>query len=218
MRRGEQVAAADHMGDALRGVVERDGEVIGGGGRPCARGPRRRGTAGRRGRCRRRRRATSIPPRAWGGIAERWPCRAASNAACPGPALRAPGTSPDTPPPRAHAARSCWRRCRRGCRSRGRAGPCHATGRAPPGRAAALRLEHRFAVPAEPEPFEVRQDRVDMGPAAAGAVDILDPQQEAPAKRTCVRVRLHRRPGVAEVEPPGGAGRESRDDHRETRT
>jgi hypothetical protein len=44
-----------------------------------------------------------------------------------------------------------------------------------------LRLEGDFAVPADPQPFEIAEDCVDMLGAAAGAVDILDAQAEASA-------------------------------------
>ena len=82
----------------------------------------------------------------------------------------------------------------------------------------ALRLEHHLAVPCQPEPFEIGEDRGDMFGAAAGAVDILDAQQEAAAVRAGIIVREDRRPGVAEMQPPRGAGRESGVDNRKSGT
>src|SRR3546814_1227842 len=46
---------------------------------------------------------------------------------------------------------------------------------------APVRLEQHVAVPAQPQPGEVGEDRLDMLGAAARAVDILDPEQEPPA-------------------------------------
>jgi hypothetical protein len=79
-----------------------------------------------------------------------------------------------------------------------------------------LRLVRHLAIPAEAQPFEVAKDRLDMLGPAAGAVDILDPQAEAPAMPPREVVRLDRRIGVAEVQATGGTGRESRVDKHQT--
>ena len=71
-------------------------------------------------------------------------------------------------------------------------------------------------VPAQAEPFEVPQDRLDMLGPGAGAVDILDAQGEAAAMRPRVIVRLDRRPGMAQVQAPRRARRESRVDNHQT--
>src|SRR3546814_10450714 len=68
------------------------------------------------------------------------------------------------------------------------------------------------AVPAQPQPGEVGEDRLDMLGAAARAVDILDPEQEPPAAGARGIMRADRREGVAEMQPPGRARREPRDD------
>ena len=71
------------------------------------------------------------------------------------------------------------------------------------------RLEDRGLVPAQPQPAQILDDSGDMlGPAAAG-IDILDAQQVAPALRPDEVMRAHRREGVAEVETPGRARRET---------
>jgi hypothetical protein len=53
---------------------------------------------------------------------------------------------------------------------------------------------------------------------AARSVDILYPQQEPAARRARKIMRLHRGEGMAQVQPPGRAWREARDDrHRQLR-
>ncbi len=76
-----------------------------------------------------------------------------------------------------------------------------------------VRLEHDLAVPGQPQPVQVAQDRIDMFGPAARAVDILDPQQEASAARAREIMRTDRGKGVACVQPPGRAGGEAGDDH-----
>jgi hypothetical protein len=71
------------------------------------------------------------------------------------------------------------------------------------------RLAQYRPVPAQPEPREILLDRRDEALAAARAVDILDTQQEAAARRPRVIVRLERGIGMAEVQPPGRARRET---------
>jgi hypothetical protein len=80
----------------------------------------------------------------------------------------------------------------------------------------ALGLEDDLAVPAQPEPFEIGKDRGDMLGPAPRPVDILDPEQEHAPGRPREIMRLQRGPGVAQMEPPGGAWRESRNDSHES--
>ena len=67
----------------------------------------------------------------------------------------------------------------------------------------ALELEYRVAVPVEPEPLHARQDRVDRGLGGAGAVGILDPQQELAAVVAGVEQVEQRGARAAEVEVAG---------------
>ena len=73
----------------------------------------------------------------------------------------------------------------------------------------ALGLEDDLLVPVYPEPAQILEDALDMFGATAGRVDILDAQQETPAALPGEVVREQRREGVAEVEPPGRARRET---------
>ena len=77
-------------------------------------------------------------------------------------------------------------------------------------------LPGHLAVPAQAEPFQVPQYRLDMLGPRAGAVDILDAQREAPALRPRMIMRLDGRPGMAEVQPPRRARRETRVDNHQT--
>jgi hypothetical protein len=65
-------------------------------------------------------------------------------------------------------------------------------------------------VPAQTEPFEVGQHLIRQFGPAAGAVDILDPDQKfaAPSTMRPARqiMRDHRRIGVAKVQQAVGAG------------
>ena len=77
---------------------------------------------------------------------------------------------------------------------------------------AARRLEQHRPVPIQPQPLKVGQDRSDMIGAAARAIDILDPQEEAPAARARQIVRQHRRIGVPQMQPPCRTRRKARND------
>ena len=80
------------------------------------------------------------------------------------------------------------------------------------------RLHAHRAVPIEAEPgrSSTIAGRV-FRPAAAG-IDVLQPQQEAPARLARPPPGEQRRMGVAEMQKPGRAGREARDDgHAEGR-
>jgi hypothetical protein len=79
-------------------------------------------------------------------------------------------------------------------------------------------LHPYVAVPIEAEPSEILQNRRSEFRAAAAAVDILDAQQKAPARRARRAPADQRRMGMAEMQIAGGAGREAGDDgaHGET--
>ena len=49
--------------------------------------------------------------------------------------------------------------------------------------------------------------------AAARAVNILDPQKEAPAIGLCKIMRAHRRKGMAQMQSAVGTGRKTRRTH-----
>ncbi|MCY1169494.1 hypothetical protein D9M73_95260 [compost metagenome] len=72
------------------------------------------------------------------------------------------------------------------------------------------RLEQHRPIPLQPQPGEVRQDRLDMFRPAARAVNILDPQQETPAAGARQIVRQHRRIGVPQMQPPCRTRRKAR--------
>ena len=70
----------------------------------------------------------------------------------------------------------------------------------------ALRLEDDFAFPLQAQPEQILDNPVDMVRARAGGVDILDPQQEVAVRARRKIMREERRPGMAEMQAPGGAG------------
>src|SRR3546814_5568973 len=70
-------------------------------------------------------------------------------------------------------------------------------------------LAHRRAIPLEPEPVEVGDRGGNMLFARAGAVDIVDAEQERAAGAVRGIVRQNRAIGVAEVEFAGRAGGEA---------
>ena len=73
-----------------------------------------------------------------------------------------------------------------------------------------LGLDADFAVPVEAEPGEVLEDGgVERG-AAAGGVDVLDTEEEAPAGRARAARGEEGGVGVAEMEEAGGARGETR--------
>ena len=71
------------------------------------------------------------------------------------------------------------------------------------------RLAHRIAVPVDPEPGEVGERGADIILARSAAVDIVDADQELPARAARRVMREHRAIGVAEVELAGRAGGEA---------
>ena len=73
-------------------------------------------------------------------------------------------------------------------------------------------LDSHRAVPVQAEPGQVLLDRVGEFRAASGGVDILDPQEEAAARRVRPAPCEERRMGVAEMEVAGRAGGEAGDD------
>ena len=74
-----------------------------------------------------------------------------------------------------------------------------------------LGLATRLSVPVEAEPEQILADRRFVLGPAAGGVDVLEAQQEAPAEAARQRMVEHRREGVAEVEEAVGAGGEAGD-------
>jgi hypothetical protein len=74
------------------------------------------------------------------------------------------------------------------------------------------RLEQYLAIPFQPQPVQIRQNRIDMLRPAARPVDILDPHQERAAPRPRKIMRRDRRKRVADVQSPGRARRETGDD------
>ena len=69
-------------------------------------------------------------------------------------------------------------------------------------------LNDGIAVEAEAEPREVGEQCVgERGPGARG-IEVLDPEEELPALGAGPQPAEHRRPGIAEVEPPRGTGGE----------
>ena len=75
------------------------------------------------------------------------------------------------------------------------------------------RLENYGAIRNQSQPVHILKDSFDMFGATARAVNILDPQKEAPAIRPCKIMRAHRRKGMADVQPAIGAGRKARRSH-----
>ena len=76
----------------------------------------------------------------------------------------------------------------------------------------ALGLQDDVAVPVELEPAQALDDRIDRILRRAGAVGVLDSQQEAPARRAGQEPVEERGPRAADVEISGGRGGESRYD------
>ncbi len=74
------------------------------------------------------------------------------------------------------------------------------------------KLEHGRLVGAEAEPVQALQDQPRVFVGAAGAVGILDPQQEFAAVMAAEQVVEEGGAGAADVQRPGGAGREARAD------
>ena len=75
----------------------------------------------------------------------------------------------------------------------------------------ALELEHGVAVPVEAEPFEAGEDRVDRRLGRAGAVGVLDTEQELAAVVAGVEQVEQRGAGAADVEEAGRRRGEARD-------
>ena len=74
-------------------------------------------------------------------------------------------------------------------------------------------MEDHRTIPAQPQPFKVSQDfRHQFGPAA-GAIDVLDPQQELSAPVPRQIVRHDRRIGMAQMQLAVGTGGETGADH-----
>ena len=77
------------------------------------------------------------------------------------------------------------------------------------------RLPPHFAVPFQAQPGQILLDRIDELRAAAAGIDVLDPQQEAPARRPGTRPGEQRGMGVTEMQISGRAGSEPSDNrHR----
>ena len=74
----------------------------------------------------------------------------------------------------------------------------------------AFGLEDDLPLPGQAQPEQILDDGRDEFAAGAAGIDILDPQQEMAAARLREIMRLQRGPAMAQVEPPGGAGREAR--------
>ena len=75
-----------------------------------------------------------------------------------------------------------------------------------------LGLAAHLAVPIETEPGQILDDAGDELVAASRLVDVFDPQQELSAGVARPPPREQRGIGVAEMQPPGRARREPRDD------
>ena len=75
-------------------------------------------------------------------------------------------------------------------------------------------LADRRAVPVEPEPAQAGVDRLGRLGGRAGAVGVLDPQQELAAGVPGVEPVEQRGAGAADMEIAGRRGREARDDGR----
>jgi hypothetical protein len=75
----------------------------------------------------------------------------------------------------------------------------------------ARRLAHRLAVPAEAEPSQAVEDRLRRLRRRAGAVGVLDPEQEAAAEVAGMQPVEERGPRTADVEKAGGRRREAGD-------
>ena len=73
----------------------------------------------------------------------------------------------------------------------------------------ALALEKRRLVPAKAEPGQVLDAGRGEAARAAGHVDVLDAQQEPPARAARAQVGEHRAQHVAQVQPSAGRGGEA---------
>ncbi len=63
-----------------------------------------------------------------------------------------------------------------------------------------------LAVPCEPQPAQIRPDRLDVVLAAPLGVGVVDPQQETPARLLRQQPVMQRRANIADMQPPGGRG------------
>ena len=207
---GEQVEAAHHVGDALLGIVDRHGEMIGG----------RRVLAGeddvaeRFGAARTSSpslRQVSGPVRAIAAATSRRQAWGRDRSAS-----EAPGTSPDRAAPPARAARRPRRRYRRGCRSRDRRGPW-------PSAAPAPRHRDRAARTGRPCPRPIRgRARADPRGSRRQTRSVTRPgsissilQQEGAVAVAREIMGPQRRISVAQMQPSGGTWREAGDDVHE---
>ncbi len=104
----------------------------------------------------------------------------------PAPPPAAAGRCPDRAARPGHAGgrarRDLPRECRRACRSRDRAARAPRAHPASRGSPADAPTAPHLAIPVEPQPGEVLQDRRGEVRAAAQRVDVLEAQQEAPAR------------------------------------
>ena len=75
------------------------------------------------------------------------------------------------------------------------------------------RLAPHIAVPVEPEPGQILEDRGDEFLAAAAFVDVLDAQEKAPALLARAAPGIERGKSVAQMQEPGRARREPRHQH-----
>ena len=73
-----------------------------------------------------------------------------------------------------------------------------------------LGLAHGRAIPGQPQPGQVLEDRVFEGGFAARVIDVFDAQQKLAASRARGALRDMRGIGVAEMQVACGARRESR--------
>ena len=73
----------------------------------------------------------------------------------------------------------------------------------------ALALDHRGAIPGQPQPLQALQDVVGEGLLAALLVGVLDAQQELATVALGEQPVEHRRTGRADVQRAGGAGGET---------
>ena len=202
VRRGEQVAAADHVGDPLRGVVHGDREVI----------------------ARRRILAREYHVALRSRIA-RHACPVIAPFERPGPGERRRHVEPPAMRClRVAVARPAGagvrrvrpvrrRQARRDLRACTPAAVEQAHRAQPPERCLVprepRRLEDDRPVVVEAEPRQILDDPRDMLGTAAGPVDILDPQQEAPARIACRAMRQRRRQRVTQMQRSGRARREA---------
>ena len=74
-----------------------------------------------------------------------------------------------------------------------------------------LRLDNRFPIHGEAQPFQILEYAVDELRPAAARIEIFDPQQESAFAGTSMGMAQHRRKGMAEVQPSRGRGSETCD-------